>query len=146
MSRVQQLTEAESAGADETQRTRPLQPLFERTFIMAASTSAFTSVRTFGFLSVATALMGFSPVWAAGPVTGEFSSNDTVVTTQSTQSRAAVHRQGQAAIAADVIATGELSAVDRPHTGSSDLSRAEIRKEGQDALKAKAIANGERSI
>lgn len=112
---------------------------------MAASTSSM-SMRTFGFLSVATALMGVSSVWAASPVTGEFSSSDTVVTTHSIQSRAAVRQQGQSAIAADVIATGELSAADRPHAIASDLSRVEVRKEGQDALKAKAIANGERSI
>lgn len=116
---------------------------------MAASTSSASSasVRTFGFLSIATALMGFSPVWAASPVTGEFSFGDTVVTTQSTQSRAEeVRQQGQTAMLTDAVATGELSAADRPSIGPSDLNRAEIRKEGQEALKAKAIANGERSI
>lgn len=115
---------------------------------MAASTSSASSasVRTFGLLCIATALMGFSPVWAASPVTGEFSLGDTAVTTQSTQNRAEVRQQGQTAMLADAVATGELSAADRPNIGPSDLNRAEIRKEGQEALKAKAIANGERSI
>lgn len=112
----------------------------------SASTSTSTSVRTFGFLSLATALMGFSPAWAAGPATGEFSAVDMSTTPPAAHTRAHAQEEGQAALAADAIATGEFSAVDFAGRHPSAVTRAAVRKEGQDALKAKAIASGERAI
>ncbi|MEN9843526.1 MAG: hypothetical protein RLZZ612_1355 [Pseudomonadota bacterium] len=105
-----------------------------------------TSIRTFGFLSVATALMGLSPVWAAGPATGEFSAVDMGATTPAAQTRAHAQEEGQAALAADAIATGEFSAADFSDGHTSAVTRAAVRQEGQDALKAKAIPSGERTI